>query len=403
MSRVSVIVGLQWGDEGKGKIADFLSGDYHIIARFQGGANAGHTVKVKGKEYIFHQVPSGLLRGGKVGILGAGMVIDILSLVEELRQLEGVDYRLIVDERAHLVLPYHKVQDARQEESGKGVGSTKRGISQAYRDKYARFGIRAESLLDERILKEDLKRSYEFNKRHFSVNLDFEEIYDILLAESREIKDMVGDASRYLMDALNEGKSILMEGAQGTLLDIDFGTYPYVTSSHTISGGALVGLGFPWKSINEVIGVFKAYTTRVGKGPFPTELVDETGNQLREKGGEYGATTGRPRRVGWLDLVALKYAVWINGVDYLVMTKLDVLFGFPEVKVAVAYRMHGMELDWFPASIHRLSHVEPIYRTFPGFDDIEGARDYISFIEEYLGVPIKIISYGMDREKTIVR
>ncbi len=403
MSKVSVIVGLQWGDEGKGKIADFLSGDYDIIARFQGGANAGHTVKVGGREYVFHQVPSGLLRGGKVGILGAGMVIDIMSLVEELKQLEGVDYDLVIDERAHLVLPYHRLQDARQEESGRGVGSTRRGISQAYRDKYARFGVRAGSLLDERILKEDLKRSYEFNSRHFTVNLDFEEIYDILLTESREIRDMIGDASLYLRNAIEEGKSILMEGAQGTLLDIDFGTYPYVTSSHTISGGALVGLGFPWKRVDEVIGVFKAYTTRVGKGPFPTELVDETGNQLREKGGEYGATTGRPRRVGWLDLVALRYAVWVNGVDYLVMTKLDVLFGFPEVKVAVAYRLQGMDVRWFPASYHRLARVEPIYRTFPGFDDLDGARDYISFIEDYLGVPIKIISYGMDREKTVLR
>ncbi len=403
MSKVSVIVGLQWGDEGKGKIADYLSGDYDIIARFQGGANAGHTVKVGGREYIFHQVPSGLLRGGKVGILGAGMVIDILSLVKELKQLEGVDYRIVIDERAHLVLPYHRSQDARQEESGRGVGSTRRGISQAYRDKYARFGVRAGSLLDERILKEDLRRSYEFNSRHFTVDLDFDEIYEILLAESREIRDMVGDATLYLRNALEEGKSILMEGAQGTLLDIDFGTYPYVTSSHTISGGALVGLGIPWKRVDEVIGVFKAYTTRVGKGPFPTELVDDTGNQLRERGGEYGATTGRPRRVGWLDLVALKYAVWVNGVDYLVMTKLDVLFGFPEIKVSVAYRLHGIEMDWFPASSHRLARVEPIYRTFSGFDDLEGAREYISFIEEYLGVPVRIVSYGMDREKTVVR
>ncbi len=402
MSKVSIIVGLQWGDEGKGKIADFLSGDYDIIARFQGGANAGHTVKVGGKEYIFHQVPSGLLRGGKVGVLGAGMVIDIIALVEELMQLEGVDYDLIIDERAHLVLPYHRIQDARQEESGRGVGSTRKGISQAYRDKYARFGIRAGSLLDERVLKEELRRSYEFNARYFTVNLDFEELYDILLAESREVGNFIGDAVSYLKDAVEGGKRVLMEGAQGTLLDIDFGTYPYVTSSHTISGGALVGLGFPCKRVDEVIGVFKAYTTRVGKGPFPTELVDETGNQIREKGGEYGATTGRPRRVGWLDLVALRYSVWINGVDYLVMTKLDVLFGFPEIKVAVGYRLHGMEIDWFPASSHRLAHVEPVYRTFSGFDDLDGAREFISFIEEYLGVPVKIISYGMDRDKTIV-
>lgn len=403
MSRISVIVGLQWGDEGKGKISDYLSRDYDIIARFQGGANAGHTVKVGEREYIFHQVPSGLLWGGKTGILGAGMVVDLFVLEEELNQLSDVDYRLLIDERVHLVLPYHRFQDARQESSGRGVGSTRRGISQTYRDKYARFGIRAGSLLDGDVLKRDLMRSYEFNREHFQVNMPFEEIYSLLLEKSERFSGLIGDGVRFLHDAVASGKSILLEGAQGTLLDIDFGTYPFVTSSHTISGGTTVGLGIPPSIIDEVIGVFKAYTTRVGSGPFPTELDDETGEELRRRGREFGATTGRPRRVGWLDLIALRYSVWLNGVQYLVMTKLDVLFGFPEVKVAVAYRMGDKTVEWFPASTHVLEKVEPVYRTFDGFDSIEKAEEFLRFVEEFVGVPIRVVSYGMEREKTIVR
>ncbi len=393
------VVGLQWGDEGKGKIVDVLSESYDVIARFQGGANAGHTVKVDDRKYIFHQVPSGLIHGGKVGILGAGMVLDLKVLHEELKQLEGIDYELVIDGRAHIVLPYHRSQDASQEQRG-GVGSTRRGISQAYRDKYARFGIRMVDLLDEERLIWSATRSLEFNEYFGKYDLD--EVLDYLRTYAGYFREFVGDALWTLNELSEKGKRILFEGAQGTLLDIDFGTYPFVTSSHTLSSGIGVGLGFPLRKDVKVLGVFKAYTTRVGKGPFPTEDRGEVGELLRSKGNEYGSTTGRPRRCGWLDLVALKYAVVLNDVDELAITKLDVLFGFKQVKLAVAYRLDGKLIEYPPISHFDMERVEPVYETLEGFSSLDQAKDFLEFIESYLKVPIRMVSYGMSRHETLL-
>jgi adenylosuccinate synthase len=396
------IIGLQWGDEGKGKIVDYLSKDYKIIVRFQGGPNAGHTVYVNNKKYIFHQLPSGLIWGNKKGIISSGVVLDLETLKKEIEQIKDIDFKLIIDYRTNIILPYHKLEDELEEKLG-GIGSTKKGISQAYRDKFARIGIRVFDILDENRLRKSLIKNYEFNKHllkskfNFEI-MPFEEVYEYLLSYKNFIKEFSGDAQ---IEILKEKKGILFEGAQGTLLDITFGTYPYVTSSNTITSSIGVGCGIPLNLIEEHIGVFKAYTTRVGNGPFPTELNDEIGNYLREKGNEYGSTTGRPRRCGWLDLVLLKYAIDINGINKIILTKIDVLFGLKEIKLCVAYEYNGKIIDFPP--IYDLENVKPIYKNLKGFDNLNEANHYIEFIENYLNMKISYISYGFERTSIISR
>jgi adenylosuccinate synthase len=396
------IIGLQWGDEGKGKIVDYLSKDYKVIVRFQGGPNAGHTVYVNNKKYIFHQLPSGLIWGNKKGIISSGVVLDLETLKKEIEQIKDIDFKLIIDYRTNIILPYHKLEDELEEKLG-GIGSTKKGISQAYRDKFARIGIRVFDILDENRLRKSLIKNYEFNKHllkskfNFEI-MPFEEVYEYLLSYKNFIKEFSGDAQ---IEILKEKKGILFEGAQGTLLDITFGTYPYVTSSNTITSSIGVGCGIPLNLIEEHIGVFKAYTTRVGNGPFPTELNDEIGNYLREKGNEYGSTTGRPRRCGWLDLVLLKYAIDINGINKIILTKIDVLFGLKEIKLCVAYEYNGKIIDFPP--IYDLENVKPIYKNLKGFDNLNEANHYIEFIENYLNMKISYISYGFERASIISR
>jgi adenylosuccinate synthase len=396
------IIGLQWGDEGKGKIVDYLSKDYKIIVRFQGGPNAGHTVYVNNKKYIFHQLPSGLIWGNKKGIISSGVVLDLETLKKEIEQIKDIDFKLIIDYRTNIILPYHKLEDELEEKLG-GIGSTKKGISQAYRDKFARIGIRVFDILDENRLRKALIKNYEFNKHLLKSKFNyeimpFEEVYEYLLSYKNFIKEFSGDAQ---IEILKEKKGILFEGAQGTLLDITFGTYPYVTSSNTITSSIGVGCGIPLNLIEEHIGVFKAYTTRVGNGPFPTELNDEIGDYLREKGNEYGSTTGRPRRCGWLDLVLLKYAIDINGINKIILTKIDVLFGLKEIKLCVAYEYNGKIIDFPP--IYDLENVKPIYKNLKGFDNLNEANHYIEFIENYLNMKISYISYGFERASIISR
>ena len=412
----TVLVGLQWGDEGKGKIADYLSGEFNIVARFQGGANAGHTVNVGKKNYVLHLLPTGLLRQGMKGGVGAGVAIDLEALCAEIKVVEKASGplrdRLIVDERAQLVLPFHKLEDRRLEESEKTarIGTTQRGIGPSYRDRYARYGVRIGLLRDEELLTKAIERSLSFNnpllesmfgQARFSTN----EVIDAVVPPGKEILPYLGDLSGFLWEHRNE--KILLEGAQGTLLDIDFGTYPFVTSSHCVAGAASVGAGIPPYLINRVIGVTKAYTTRVGEGPFPTEMEEELNCEIREKGAEYGAATGRPRRCGWLDLVALRYAVRLNGATELMMTKLDVLSGLPEVQAAVAYETPSGKSRDFP--LYGLESVKPVYRLMRGWGIFTGERiphealEFIKMVEEEVGVPVTLLSYGGDRAEVIRR
>lgn len=415
---ITVVVGLQWGDEGKGKIVDYLAENYDVIVRFQGGTNAGHTVLVGNEEFIFHLIPSGILRENKVGAIGAGVVLDIDTLLQEIKLVEdksgSIEKRFIIDGRAHITLPFHKDEDALQETTGKGIGTTKRGIGPTYRDKYWRIGIRLFDLFDEEKLKESIEKSLTFNNyllQIFGENKTYaaDEIFKKLMNWRDSIGKFVGDVALFLNEEIKARKNILLEGAQGTFLDITFGTYPYVTSSHTISGGATIGTGLSPSSIDEVIGISKAYTTRVGKGPFPTELKDQLGNHIREKGGEYGATTSRPRRCGWLDLVLLKYSVMLNGVDELAITKLDVLDGLEEIRIATQYELpDGSKTSDLPFT---LEMAKPIYTTFKGWESTKSARSidelpanarkYLDFIEEYLEVKISLVSVGKERNEII--
>ncbi len=415
---VTAVVGLQWGDEGKGKVVDFLAEKYDIIVRFQGGNNAGHTVIVGGEEFIFHLIPSGILRENKIGVIGAGVVVDIDNLISEINLIKektgSIDGRLLIDGRAHITLPYHKDEDSLEETRGKGIGTTKRGIGPTYRDKYWRIGLRLMDVLDPESAEERIEKALLYNNhllRIFGGNKEYSrnEVLNLLKLWKQQIGDYIGDAALFLNNSIKEGKNILLEGAQGTFLDVSFGTYPFVTSSHTISGGATIGTGIAPSKIENIIGISKAYTTRVGKGPFPTELTDELGDRLREKGGEYGATTGRPRRCGWLDLVMLKYSVMINGVSEVVITKLDVLDGLTEVKVATSYKLpDGSVVTDMPLN---LDGVEPIYTILPGWDKTGGirrredlpsnARSYIEFIENFLGVKVSYVSVGKERSEIL--
>ncbi len=418
--RVTVLVGSQWGDEGKGKIVDILSENYDIVTRYQGGANAGHTVTIGEKQYILHLIPSGILRENVICVIGNGVVIDPNALLEEIDLLRkngiNVDGRLFISHNAHLIMPYHKLLDNISENNGNKIGTTGRGIGPCYIDKYARKGIRIVDLLNKKVLEEKirenlLEKNNLLKKIYNLAELDVEEIIREYVEFDKTIDKYVKDVPAYLNNAISEGKSILLEGAQGALLDVDHGTYPYVTSSSPTSGGACTGTGIPPTKINLVVGIVKAYTTRVGFGPFPTELVDETGEKLRKIGAEYGATTGRPRRCGWLDTFLIKYSVSINGIEEAAITKLDVLDSFNEIKVCTGYELKGKSLKSFPTDVLRLSEVKPVYETVKGwnsdiskcrtYSDLPSeAKEYLEFIARHTGIKITIISVGPKREQT---
>lgn len=418
--RVTVLVGSQWGDEGKGKIVDILSENYDIVTRYQGGANAGHTVTIGDQQYILHLIPSGILRENVSCVIGNGVVIDPNALLDEIELLRkngiNVDGRLFISHNAHLIMPYHKLLDKLNETNGNKIGTTGRGIGPCYIDKYARKGIRIVDLLNKKVLEEKIRENLiEKNnllKKIYNLEeLDVEAIIREYVEFDKIIDKYVKDVPAYLNNAIAEGKSILLEGAQGALLDVDHGTYPYVTSSSPTSGGACTGTGIPPTKINLVIGIVKAYTTRVGMGPFPTELLDDTGEKLRKIGAEYGATTGRPRRCGWFDAFLVKYSALINGIEEAAITKLDVLDSFKEIKVCTGYELNGRSLKSYPTDVRRLSEIVPVYETFKGWDssiskcrsysDLPSeAREYLEFISRYTGVKITIVSVGPKREQT---
>ncbi|MCX8080677.1 MAG: adenylosuccinate synthase [Bacteroidia bacterium] len=422
MSSVDVLLGLQWGDEGKGKIVDVLSGNYQIIARFQGGPNAGHTLKIGDQKHVLHTVPSGIFNPDVMNVIGNGVVIDPIVLRKELENIEKLGLepkkRLIISRRAHLILPSHRVLDAANERwKGKNkIGSTLKGIGPAYMDKTGRNGIRIGNIeLDDfpDIYKSLVDKHKDILKLYGeSVGDDFKTTEKEWLEAVAYLKDYsLEDTEYYLNHALLTGKKILAEGAQGTLLDVDFGTYPFVTSSNTICAGAFQGLGISPNKIGNVIGIFKAYCTRVGSGPFPTEVTDDLGEQIRQKGNEFGSTTGRPRRTGWLDLPALKYSIMINGVTELHMMKADVLTGLDEIKVCTHYSYRGKIVDYVPFRVDE-SHVQPVYQSLKGWKkDISICREktkmprelkqYIQFIEKHTGVKIACVSVGPERTETL--
>jgi len=417
---IDILLGLQWGDEGKGKIVDAISPDYDIIARFQGGPNAGHSLEFNNVKHVLHLIPSGIFHPEKVNIIGNGVVIDPAVFKKEIENLgpsvEELVKRLIISARANLILPGHRILDAAYEHS-KGltkIGSTLKGIGPAYTDKVARNGLRAGEILrnDFRDLYNQHLKSHLSILKNYDYNFDLNE-YEAGWFEGIELmkKFRITNTEYLINDLISRGKKLLAEGAQGTMLDVDFGSYPFVTSSNTISAGACTGLGISPKKIGEVFGIFKAYCTRVGSGPFPTELNNQTGNILREKGYEFGSTTGRPRRCGWLDLPALKYAIMINGVTQLFMTKSDVMSGFDTIKVCISYRNAGKECPEIPFDS---LPVEPVYKEIPGWkEDISGIREYgnlplnlknyIGFIEDQTGLRVTMVSVGPDREETIFR
>ena len=418
--KVDVLLGLQWGDEGKGKVVDVLTPKYDVVTRFQGGPNAGHTLEFEGQKYVLRSIPSGIFQGGKKNIIGNGVVLDPVLFRQEAESLAASGHdltkQLCISKKAHLILPTHRVLDAAYE-AAKGdakIGTTGKGIGPTYTDKVSRNGLRVGDVL------------YHFEDKYAAAKKKHEAIlkalnyrYDITELEKEWFEAIAYlkrfqliDSEHVINNLLEEGKSVLAEGAQGTMLDVDFGSYPFVTSSNTICAGACTGLGVAPGNIGEVYGIFKAYCTRVGAGPFPTELFDETGEKLCALGHEFGAVTGRKRRCGWIDLVALKYAVMINGVSQLIMMKSDVLDSFDTIKACVAYKINGEETDEFPFDI--CDGVEPVYVEIPGWktdmtqmtseDEFpEEFNDYVSFLEEELGVPVKIVSVGPDREQTIIR
>lgn len=420
---IDLLLGLQWGDEGKGKIVDVLTSGYKIIARFQGGPNAGHTLVFNGKKHVLHTIPSGIFHENKINIIGNGVVIDPVILRNELKNLdtEGIDYKksLLISRKAHLILPTHRLLDAASEKSkGKNkIGSTLKGIGPAYMDKTGRNGFRVGDLESENWKEKysELKSKHKRLIDYYNVSLDynFDDLEKEFFESIKNLKDLnFIDSEEYIQQEQNKGNSILAEGAQGSLLDIDFGTYPFVRSSNTTAAGACTGLGVSPNSIKEVFGIFKAYTTRVGSGPFPTELFDSNGERMGKAGNEFGATTGRSRRCGWLDLVALKYSCQINGVTKLMMMKSDVLSGFKSIKVCTSYEYKAKEIRYMPYDISD-SSLKPIYEEFEGWDDdITRINDfdklpvnlkkYISYIEKDLNIPITVISVGPDRLQTII-
>jgi adenylosuccinate synthase len=422
MSKTNIVVlGAQWGDEGKGKIVDMLTPHFSAVARYQGGHNAGHTVYVKGKKFVLHLIPSGILHPGVTCVIGNGVVIDPQALFVEIEELArngiGVDGRLLVSEKAHIILPYHRELDVLSEarRGERKIGTTSRGIGPAYEDKIGRRGIRVCDLLGDRdALAEEVRENVSARNRMIKDStLDWKPVFDQVVAAGERMRPWVADVSLALHRVMAEGKNVMFEGAQATLLDIDHGTYPFVTSSNASAGGVCTGLGVPPRAIGGVLGVAKAYTTRVGEGPLPTELSGELADRLRESGQEYGASTGRPRRCGWFDAVVVRYSARINGLDALALTKLDVLDGLSEVLICTGYKTSGGTLSEFPADLRCLSGAEPIYERMPGwstptrgvtrFEDLpEQARRYVRRLEEVTGVDCAIISTGSDRTETIL-
>ena len=417
---IDVLLGLQWGDEGKGKIVDFFAPNYDIIARFQGGPNAGHTLYVKGEKIVLHQIPSGIFHQSTNNLIGSGVVLDAVTLKKEFDKVAafGVDCKknLCIAERTHLILPTHRALDKASEMS-KGVekiGSTLKGIGPAYMDKTGRNGLRVGDILDKNFTTQYIRLRLKHQKLLDSFGFqeditDWEEEFFEALELMRQLKIVNGEY--YINDQISKGKKVLAEGAQGSMLDVDFGTFPFVTSSNTISAGVCTGLGVAPQKIREVLGVTKAYCTRVGSGPFPTELHDDTGEELRKVGSEFGATTGRPRRCGWIDLVALHFACMINGVTQIVMTKADVLDAFEELKVCESYRINGKDQAMVPYQMMK-TQIEPVYKAFQGwktditkinaFDNLPGKmKEYIAHINQFLNVPVKYISNGPGREQII--
>ena len=415
------VLGAQWGDEGKGKIVDLLTPHFSIVARYQGGHNAGHTVYVNGTKFILRLIPSGILHPGVTCVIGNGVVIDPQALFAEIDELtkNGIDVgaRIVVSDKAHLILPYHRdldlLSEARRGE--RKIGTTSRGIGPAYEDKIARRGIRVGDLVDPVTLEQNVRDNVTARNRLVQDNtMDWRPVLEQLLKHAERIRPMVRDVSVMLCEAMATGAPILFEGAQGTLLDIDHGTYPYVTSSNASVGGVATGLGIPPRAIGRVLGVAKAYTTRVGEGPLPTELFGDMGNRLREGGNEYGAVTGRPRRCGWFDAVAVRYAVRINGLDGLALTKLDVLDGLERIEICTSYRCGSRSVTEFPSDIGQLAACEPVYESMPGwtsppagvrqFEQLPAAaKRYIARLEEVSGVRAAIVSTGSERDDTIMR
>ncbi|KOA19075.1 adenylosuccinate synthetase [Clostridium homopropionicum DSM 5847] len=418
-----IVLGAQWGDEGKGKMTDYLAEKAEVVVRFQGGNNAGHTVIVGDKEYKLHLIPSGILYDDKLNVIGNGVVIDPKALFDEINYLEElgvkvIPNKLIISDRAQVIMPYHRILDGLKEKArGKDdIGTTGKGIGPCYTDKVERSGIRICDLINKEVLERKLKQNIEDKNAIISLyggeTLDFTAVYSEYLAYAERIKPFVTDISVRIYKEIKDNKNVLFEGAQGSLLDIDYGTYPYVTSSNTIAGGVCTGAGIGPTVITGAVGIAKAYTTRVGKGPFPTELEDEMGEYLREKGHEYGVTTGRARRCGWLDLVILKSTARISGLTSFVVTKIDTLAGIEKIKVCTGYKFEGKVIDYFPASLEDLAKCEPIYEELDGWDDSiqnarsyeelpENAKKYLKRIEEFTGTKVSIVSVGPKRNQTI--
>jgi adenylosuccinate synthase len=418
---VDVILGMQWGDEGKGKIVDYFAKNYDVIARFQGGPNAGHTLYVDGKKIVLHQIPSGIFHEDKVNLIGNGVVLDAITLKKECENVAafGVDYKknLFISERAHLILPTHRALDKASELSkgNEKIGSTLKGIGPAYMDKTGRNGLRVGNLLDKSFttdyIKLRMKHQRLLDNFNFQEDINaWEEEFFEAMEFLREFKIVNGEY--FINEKIQKGNKVLAEGAQGSMLDVDFGTFPFVTSSNTISAGVCTGLGIAPQKIKEVFGISKAYCTRVGSGPFPTELLDETGEQLRKTGNEFGSTTGRPRRCGWIDLVALQFACMINGVTQIIMTKADILDELDELKVCNSYKINGKEIGYVPFQMNKVD-IEPVYKTFAGWKkDISAITEfdampaemktYINYLNEFLGVPVKYISNGPGRDQLVI-
>jgi len=417
---VNLVIGTQWGDEGKGKIVDYFSKDAEYVVRFQGGNNAGHTIKVEDQVYKLHITPSGVIQG-KIGVIGNGCVIDPDVLIKEIDELtkRGVKPKLLISDRANIIMPYHKILDGAEEKflGNKKIGTTKRGIGPCYSDKISRNGVRAIDIIDRETLSKKLDTILTMKRRIFDAykideKLDKKKILETYTDFGEQLKNFITTTHVELNRAIDSGKNILLEGAQGTMLDVEYGTYPYATSSHTVAGGASTGTGIGPKHIDDIVGIVKAYTTRVGEGPMPTELFDEAGKHLSEKGREIGTTTSRPRRCGWLDLIVVKHSCMISGITKLAITKLDVLEGLKNVKICTGYRLNGKKIDFFPANIEQVSKCKPLYEEFKGWNEInansmkladlpENAQTYINFIEEELRTPIALVSIGPGRKETI--
>lgn len=417
---VNLVIGTQWGDEGKGKVVDYYAKDADYVVRFQGGNNAGHTIKVGAEVYKLHLIPSGVIQG-KIGVIGNGCVIDPEVLINEIDELtkRGIKPKLLMSDRVNIIMPYHKILDGAEENylGNKKIGTTKRGIGPCYSDKVSRIGIRAIDLANKSTLSEKLDTILPIKQKIFDVykidiKLDKKEILEKYSKFGEILKKYITSTHIELNKAINSGKSILLEGAQGTMLDVDFGTYPYSTSSHTVAGGSVIGAGIPLKKVDEIIGIVKAYTTRVGEGPLPTELFDDVGKHLAQNGHEFGTTTNRPRRCGWLDLVVVKHSCMISGITKLAITKLDVLDGLKTVKICTSYLLDGRKIDYFPADIKDVNKCKPVYKEFKGWNAIDKnstkisdlpkeAQSYLNFIEKELKAPIAIVSVGPGRKETI--